>query len=185
MNSTLVAEPGDLAPYGHLTAESARAAFDAAAGGAANVLDIARKILADSRNADVCFEESEGTERWILNVRVDGGRASPEQHRDWHDLSLYLLGGNDLRVEGSLTEAEEVSDGEWRKGALVGGTVFPIRAGDLFWTPASVPHQSDFLPQTAFLIVKMHRNAPATIGALDRIANRERPQHIPSFVSFC
>lgn len=185
MNSAPITTLSALAPYGRLTGGMARRALSAASEEPTDVLQIAQKIMADERDADVCVAETSSKERWILNVRSTGGLAPPERHRDWHDLSLYLLGGNDLRVEGELTDAEEVSEGEWRKGALVDGTVFPVRAGELLWTPAGVAHQSRFLPQTAFIIVKIHRDATATIGALDRITDRSHPQHIPSFASFC
>lgn len=144
--------------------------------------DLVRRIAHEGHDADVCVEETSGQERWILNVRSTGSAASPERHRDWHDLSLYLLGGNDVRVGGELTGAYEIADGELREGTLTGGSVFRVRAGDLLWVPANVPHANAFELGTAFVIVKLYRSASPDLPVFRRLAHTGATQHLPSFL---
>lgn len=170
----------DLAGYGPVRGEDLRSAF-VQRDGLRAVYHLVQRLAASGQDADVCVFENPGRERWILNVRTTGGEAPPEQHRDWHDLSLYLLGGNDVRVGGELKGAREVSDGEWREGTLTGGNILPVRPGDLLWTPAGIPHQSHFLPQTAFVIVKIRAGAEAASELLVHVHDLKEPAHMPQF----
>lgn len=142
---------------------------------------LTKATLVTEHDAETCIHEVPGRERWIFNVRYDGEDAPPEQHRDWHDLSLYLTGGNDIRVGGSLGVSDQISDGEWRNGTLTGGTVFPVRRGDLLWTPAGIPHQSHFLPHTAFVIVKLRMGVPSSFPLPAGLTTSSERQHLIRF----
>lgn len=134
--------------------------------------------LSEARNdADVCVLKVSDTEKWIVNVRDLGGTAPPERHRDWHDLSRYVLGGNDITVDGTLEGATETSDGEWREGTIAGGRTLAVRPGDLLWTPAGTPHQSHFLPGTAFIIVKIRKGSASTLLHELHIPDLTSPLH--------
>lgn len=145
------------------------------------VRDALMKFAADASDIDEVIGEIAGRERWIVNVRINETPAPPELHQDWHDLSLYLTGGNDVRVGGTYRGAEEVSNGEWRKGMLSGSQVFPVRPGDLLWTPAGIPHQSHFLPRTAFIIVKIRIGTEGDPGLLAHVPNLQEPAHMREF----
>lgn len=166
-----------------LTLEALHALFRSAADASvvAELLALAKAVLAAGRDMETLHQEVTLRERWIFNVRYSGGDAPPEQHRDWHDLSLYLTGGNDIRVGGSLGVSDQISDGEWRNGALTGGAVFHVRPGDLLWTPAGIPHQSHFLPHTAFIIVKLRMGVPPSFPLPAGLTTSSERQHLIRF----
>lgn len=166
-----------------LTLEALHALFRSAADASvvAELLTLAKVILATGRDTETLHQEVPLRERWIFNVRHSGGDAPLEQHRDWHDLSLYLAGGNDSLVGGTLERAEETNDGEWRNGTLTGGTVFHARPGDLLWTPAGIPHQSHFLPHTTFVIVKLRMGVPPSFPLPAGLTTSSEPRHLIRF----
>lgn len=172
----------DLAPYGAPTGDTLRAAFTPGAD-TADLLRMVREILASGNDADVCAGEVPHLERWIIYVRATAGPTPPERHRDWHDCSAYLRGGNTIAVDGTMDGATETADGEWRGGALKGATNITVEAGGLLWVPAGIPHQNAFAPSTAFVIVKIHRDAEVNLAALDHISDQSHPQHVPSFAA--
>lgn len=166
-----------------LTLEVLRALFRSAADASVFVelLTLAKVALAAKHDAETCLQEVPDRERWILNVRPSGGDAPSELHRDWHDLSLYLTGGNDLRVGGTLVGAQEINNGEWQRGTLAGGTAFQVCPGDLLWTPAGVPHQSHFLPHTVFVIVKLHVGTIPSFPLPAGLTTASDGQHLSRF----
>lgn len=166
-----------------LTVETLRALFLPATdtSARAELWTLTKVALAAEHDAETELHHVPDRERWILNVRYTGGISPSEQHRDWHDLSLYLAGGNDLRVGGTLEDPDEISDGEQRNGTLTGGVVFPVRAGDLIWTPAGVPHQSHFLFSTAFVIVKLRRGEIPAFTLPAHLTTGSAARHIAQF----
>jgi hypothetical protein len=144
---------------------------------AAHVRTVLQAIRDGGNDADAIVAEESGKTKWIVNVKTAGGDTPPERHRDWHDYSLYLLGGNDIAVGGTMTDAEEVSDGEWRKGSLASANTITVRPGDFLWIPAGAPHENHFLPGTGFVIVKV-RIGNETLPFLERVREKSSPQHL-------
>lgn len=174
--------PEELTNYGTIAPEVMRALFiEPSSSSVMKLREVVRGIITAGADADVCLAIDPNDERWIVNVRANGGETPPERHRDWHDCSLYLLGGNDIAVGGMMDDAEEVSKGEWRKGSLKDSETLSVRAGDLLWVPADVPHRNNFQPHTAFVIVKIKKGRERNHELLSAIPNTSHPALLPRY----
>jgi mannose-6-phosphate isomerase-like protein (cupin superfamily) len=64
-----------------------------------------------------------------------------EVHDSSDDIYYVLEGDATLALGGSLTEAKEISPGEWRSKTAAGTKNVPIRKGDLIVVPRGTVHQ--------------------------------------------
>jgi mannose-6-phosphate isomerase-like protein (cupin superfamily) len=64
-----------------------------------------------------------------------------EVHDDSDDIYYVLEGKATLMLGGSLSDAKEISPGEWRSKTASGGQQVNIRKGDLIVVPRGTPHQ--------------------------------------------
>jgi mannose-6-phosphate isomerase-like protein (cupin superfamily) len=75
---------------------------------------------------------------WVAHREADG---LVEVHENWSDLVFVVSGSGSLRVGGELRQPYVESSGEVRATAAQGGTVHPVREGDVLNVPAGMPHQ--------------------------------------------
>lgn len=64
-----------------------------------------------------------------------------EVHDTSDDIYYVLDGKATLSLGGELTEANEISPGEWRSKTVSGGNLFEIKKGDLIVVPRGTVHQ--------------------------------------------
>ena len=81
------------------------------------------------------------------------GRTGPgevEVHEHWIDYMAIQQGEAEFTFGGSLTGARDTGPGEKRGGAITGGTVVTIKAGDFLVVPAGQPHLTMVKPGSNF-----------------------------------
>jgi len=81
------------------------------------------------------------------------GRTGPgevEVHEHWIDYMVIQQGEAEFTFGGSLTGARDTGPGEKRGGAITGGTVVTIKAGDFLVVPAGQPHLTMIKPGSSF-----------------------------------
>ncbi|CAN5856503.1 hypothetical protein BH11GEM2_BH11GEM2_24620 [soil metagenome] len=80
-----------------------------------------------------------------------------EVHVLWTDMFVIQSGSATLLTGGSLAGATQSSAGEWRDGTLTGGTMAPVKPGDVVIIPAGTPHQFRLAPgeQVNYLTLKI------------------------------
>ena len=81
------------------------------------------------------------------------GRTGPgevEVHEHWIDYMAIQQGEAEFTFGGSLTGARDTGPGEKRGGAITGGTVVTIKAGDFLVVPAGQPHLTMIKPGSTF-----------------------------------
>ena len=94
----------------------------------------------------------------VMNVGRDKtGQA--EMHADYADHVFIQSGEATLVTGGTVADAKEVAPGERRGNAITGGTSQPMRAGDYFFIPATVPHQMQLAPgaKVQYITFKTHK----------------------------
>lgn len=140
------------------------------------------RLIKSSQELDLMLVD-QADWRLMLNVRAAGGVTVPEQHRDWHDVSLYLAGSNKISVGGKLAGAEATSGGEQRGGSLEPVSTYALKIGDLLVVPSGAPHQNNFSPGTAFAIIKVRAGREAKSPVGDIVSDWGGITHIASHVS--
>jgi len=88
------------------------------------------------------------------------GRTGPgevEVHEHWIDYMAIQQGEAEFTFGGSLTGARDTGPGEKRGGAITGGTVVTIKAGDFLVVPAGQPHLTMVKPGSSFraIVIKV------------------------------
>ena len=88
------------------------------------------------------------------------GRTGPgevEVHEHWIDYMAIQQGEAEFTFGGSLTGARDTGPGEKRGGAITGGTVVTIKAGDFLVVPAGQPHLTMVKPGSTFraIVIKV------------------------------
>ncbi len=73
-------------------------------------------------------------------VYREPGSALFEAHAEWVDVYMVSDGQGILTVGGTLADVREVSPGEFRGSAIVGGTDLLISEGDIVHIPVNSPH---------------------------------------------
>jgi mannose-6-phosphate isomerase-like protein (cupin superfamily) len=88
------------------------------------------------------------------------GRTGPgevEVHEHWIDYMVIQQGEAEFTFGGKLTGARDTGPGEKRGGAITGGTVVTIKAGDFLVVPAGQPHLTMVKPGSSFraIVIKV------------------------------
>ncbi len=91
-----------------------------------------------------------------------------EAHTNWTDMLVVQAGSATLLSGGHLEGSSETSPGEWRGGAIVGGSRAALRVGDIIVTPAGTPHRC------------FSRRASGSVIWRSRSRNRRRDRSSPS-----
>lgn len=76
-----------------------------------------------------------------------------EVHDGSDDIYYVLDGRATLLLGGSLTDANEISPGEWRAKTSSGGQKVTINKGDLIVVPRGTPHQRTATGKTFSMIL--------------------------------
>lgn len=167
-----IATLADLEPYLDFNPEYLAKLFLGNTTELGKVRRAAEAIMDRGSGADLPVVLGEGW-KIVLNIQPVAGETRPEAHRDWHDVSLYLTGGNDIKVgKGMIGAAEkEKGGGEWRGGEITEVRTVSLRSGDLLLVPAGVPHENALQPRTAFLVLKANKGAERLSPVADVIEN--------------
>lgn len=72
--------------------------------------------------------------------RSDQGN-QPEVHTHWMHYIHVLSGDAILIYGGTISNAREISPGQIRGDAIIGGTKIVVHAGDFLQIPAGMPHE--------------------------------------------
>jgi uncharacterized RmlC-like cupin family protein len=64
-----------------------------------------------------------------------------ELHAGINDVMFAHKGMVTLVLGGRIEGGKETAPGEWRGGRIIGGRNQILKAGDMMWIPAGVPHQ--------------------------------------------
>jgi len=141
------------------------------------------KLLAEGHVVDAPLIERENW-KIILNVRPEVGETRPEMHRDWHDVSIYLLGANAISVGDSLRDAfeKETGNGEWRAGTIVNERTIQVQADGLLFVPAGIPHQNHLAENTAFLVLKVRKGSETDAPFPSQLTDWQTVQPISGYL---
>jgi mannose-6-phosphate isomerase-like protein (cupin superfamily) len=104
--------------------------------------DIYRGAEKETGNKQIDVVPAPGTQMRVA-VFHDEKRENDlfEVHDASDDIYYVLEGEATLMLGGTLTDANEISLGEWRSKSAVGGQKFEIRKGDLIMVPRGTVHQ--------------------------------------------
>lgn len=81
---------------------------------------------------------------YALSHRDSSGTV--ETHVEWTDVFVIQAGQAALITGGVADGAHEATPGEWRGGAIRGGSRAVIKPGDMVVIPAGTPHQMVLAP---------------------------------------
>lgn len=173
----------DYAKYGNISSEEIISIFtNKDSKVAASVLETVKNIMSAGEDASILLVD-QPEYRLMLNIQVKGGVTPAERHGRWHDLSFYLMGGNQISVGGELGGSKEGPGEEKRGGVLSGAKTMSVETDSLLMIPAKIPHQNSFISRTAFLIVKVpvaQENQSPVGSVLDRW---DETVHIDGYMS--
>jgi mannose-6-phosphate isomerase-like protein (cupin superfamily) len=106
------------------------------------VTDMYRELGKQDGNKNADVFPAPGTQ---MRVAVFHDEKRENDNFEVHDASddiYYVLEGKaTLMLGGSLSDAKEISPGEWRSKTASGGQQVNIRKGDLIVVPRGTPHQ--------------------------------------------
>jgi mannose-6-phosphate isomerase-like protein (cupin superfamily) len=106
------------------------------------VTDIYRELAKQDGNKNLDVVPAAGTQ---MRVAVFHDEKRENDNFEVHDTSddiYYVLEGTaTLMLGGTLTDAKEISSGEWRSKTAAGGQSVQIKKGDLIVVPRGTVHQ--------------------------------------------
>ncbi len=94
----------------------------------------------------------------MLTVRTKSGGA--EMHADWNDIFVVLDGEATVMTGGTIVDGKESSPGETRGTRVEGGTLTPMRKGDVIHISPNTPHQALLAPGKTFTYYVIKVEAP-------------------------
>lgn len=107
---------------------------------------------ADLESLDRILIDRMGNGKTAFTQVLDGGRhgvlvlhrevtADPELHVGLNDFFVVTGGAGEIRIGGNVTGARIIKPDEKLGTTLQGGTLYPVRQGDVLFIPANVWHQ--------------------------------------------
>jgi uncharacterized RmlC-like cupin family protein len=102
---------------------------------------------------------SPNTAIWTIKRDTAG---EVELHEIWNDVIIARSGNVTIRVGTRVVGNHQIKPHEWLGGKLVGGSVFTLKAGDLLFIPAGLPHQMTAVGGGSFsyLVIKTSAHTP-------------------------
>jgi mannose-6-phosphate isomerase-like protein (cupin superfamily) len=73
-----------------------------------------------------------------------------EIHDQMNDVMVVQDGEATMVMGGHAEGQKQARPGEWIGGRIVGGQSYKLRAGDVLWIPAGIPHQMLIAPGGSF-----------------------------------
>ncbi len=106
------------------------------------VSDIYRAAGKEAGNKQIDVVPAPGTQMRVAVFHDEKRENDLFEVHDASDDIYYVLEGNaTLMLGGTLSEAKEISPGEWRSKTATGGQPVQIRKGDLIVVPRGTVHQ--------------------------------------------
>lgn len=94
------------------------------------------------------------------HIAPSSGEIHSEQHEGVSELHFVVAGSATASIGGEMAnrEASETQPGEYRGGAVTGGEVFRVKAGDVVNIPPGAPHTylADGPEGVSYMIVKIN-----------------------------
>jgi uncharacterized RmlC-like cupin family protein len=102
---------------------------------------------------------SPNTAIWTIRRDTAG---EVELHEIWNDVIIARSGSVTIRVGTKVVGNHQIKPHEWLGGKLVGGSVFTLKAGDVLFIPAGLPHQMTTVSGGSFsyLVIKTSAHTP-------------------------
>jgi|SRR5579862_357247 len=117
------------------------------------------KDMDRSANSKLNPERHLGTKRMLDSafIAFRNGPGEAEIHEKLADLLLIRSGSGKVLVGGTIVEGKPSAPDEVRGKSIVGGTKYPVAAGDTLYIPANVVHQFLVDPGQSFtaMVVKI------------------------------
>lgn len=106
------------------------------------VADIYRELEKQDGNKNTDVVPAGGSQMRVAVIHDEKRENDNVEVHDASDDIYYVLDGDaTLMLGGTLSEAKEISPGEWRSKTAIGGQQIRIRKGDLIVVPRGAAHQ--------------------------------------------
>lgn len=125
------------------------------------VSDIQKTLAQKAGNTNEDIVAAAGMQTRVAIFHDEKRENDNNEVHDGSDDIYYVLGGTaTLMLGGSLTDAKEISAGEWRSKTATGGEKVVIKKGDLVFVPRGTRHQRTVTDKKfSMILIKIFESA--------------------------